>query len=50
MSYKELIKINEDFQYSVNLQFDLNNIDKIKNYIPTKDGCEVLKQFIYKNR
>ena len=47
MSYKELIKINEDFQYSVNLQFDLNNIDKIKNYIPTKDGCEVLKQFIY---
>ena len=46
MSYNELIKINEDFQYSVNLQFDLNNIDKIKNYIPTKDGCDVLKQFI----
>ncbi len=46
MKYADYIKVNENFQYSVNLQFDLNNIDKIKNYIPTKDGCEVLKLYI----
>ena len=46
MKYADYIKVNENFQYSVNLQFDLNNIDKIKNYIPTKDGCEVLKIYI----
>lgn len=43
MKYNELIKVNENFQYSVNLQFDINNISKIKEYIPTKDGCEILK-------
>lgn len=46
MKYTDFIKVNENFQYSVNLQFDLNNMDKIKNYIPTKDGCEVLKIYI----
>lgn len=46
MKYNEYIQVDENFQYSVNLQFDLNNINKIKNYIPTKDGCEVLKTYI----
>ncbi len=46
MKYSDYIKVDENFQYSVNLQFDLNNINKIKNYIPTKDGCEVLKLYI----
>ena len=38
--------IDENFQYSVNLQFDINNIEKIKEYIPTKDGCELLKSYL----
>ena len=46
MKYNDLIQVNENFQYSVNLQFDINNISKIKEYIPTKDGCEVLKFYI----
>lgn len=46
MKYNELIGVNENFQYSVNLQFDINNISKIKEYIPTKDGCELLKKYI----
>lgn len=45
MKYNEIIKVNENFQYSVNLQFDINNISKIKEYIPTKDGCEILKYY-----
>lgn len=45
MKYKDYISVNENFQYSVNLQFDINNISKIKEYIPTKDGCELLSQY-----
>lgn len=45
MKYKDYISVNENFQYSVNLQFDINNIAKIKEYIPTKDGCELLNQY-----
>lgn len=47
MNYSNIMKVNENFQYSVNLQFDINNISKIKEYIPTKDGCEVLKNYFY---
>lgn len=46
MKYDDLIEVNENFQYSVNLQFDINNISKLKEYIPTKDGCELLKSYI----
>ena len=45
MKYKDIIGVNENFQYSVNLQFDINNISKIKEYIPTKDACELLKKY-----
>lgn len=46
MRYRDIIDVNENFQYSVNLQFDINNIEKIKEYIPTKDGCELLKSYL----
>ena len=45
MKYSDIISINENFQYSINLQFDLNNINKIKEYIPTKDSCQVLNKY-----
>lgn len=45
MKYKEIIGVNENFQYSVNLQFDINNISKIREYIPTKDGCALLRGY-----
>ena len=43
MRYSDIVKINNDFQYSVNLQYDLDNINKVKDYILTKDGCDLLK-------
>jgi len=46
MKYSEFLKVNENFQYSVNLQFDINNINKIKEYIPTIDGCGILDFFV----
>lgn len=45
MKYSEYLKINENFQYSINLQFDINNISKIKEYIPTTDSCEILEHY-----
>lgn len=46
MKHKEILKVNETFQYSINLQFDINNITKIQEYIPTKDSCEVMSYYI----
>ena len=46
MKYSDIIKINENFQYSINLQFDIDNINKIIQYIPTHDSCEVLEYYI----
>ena len=45
LKYSEYLKINETFQYSINLQFDINNINKIKEYIPTTDSCEILEHY-----
>ncbi len=52
MMYSKMLNINENFQYSINLQFDINNINKVKEYIPTKDSCEVMRSYLngmYKN-
>ena len=46
MKYSDIVEINESFQYSINLQFDINDINKIKEYIPTSDSCEVLEYYI----
>lgn len=29
------INIMQDFQYAINIAYDINTYDKIKNYIPT---------------
>ena len=46
MEYNKILKINETFQYSINLQFDINDIKKIQEYIPTKDSCQVLENYV----
>jgi ABC-type phosphate transport system ATPase subunit len=46
VKYKDYIDINETFQYSINLQFDINNIEKIKSYIPTSDSCEIINCYL----
>ena len=46
MLYKDILDINKNFQYSVNIEYDLHNEKKIKEYIPTSDACDVLKQYI----
>lgn len=46
MIYKEFIKANEGFQYSINLQYDLNKHSKITGYIPTNASVEILKSYL----
>lgn len=53
MSYKDFIKTDSNFQYSINLQYDIKNFNKIESYIPTKLSMDILKGYLrsilYKN-
>lgn len=46
MLYKDFIRINEEFQYSINLQYDLNKLTKVNGYIPTSSSIEILMQYL----
>ncbi|MDP4147015.1 MAG: hypothetical protein Q8936_21495 [Bacillota bacterium] len=46
MLYKDFIKADEGFQYSINLQYDLNKYTKVAGYIPTSDSTEILKIYL----
>lgn len=46
MKYSELIEVNEGFQASVNLEYDLNKISKVRSYIPTEQSVRVLGAFL----
>ena len=41
-----MISIASGFQYSVNIGYDLNNDDKIKNFIPTASGIKLLEDIL----
>ena len=40
----KMISVAEGFQYSVNIEYDLNNEDKLKNFIPTKATLGLLEE------
>lgn len=44
--YDQFVDINKKFKASVNLEFDLQNEEKIEEYIPTTDLCDVIKKYI----
>ncbi len=46
MNYKDVIRVNEKFQNSINLEFDLNNLDKIEGYIPVDQSVRILKEYL----
>ena len=46
MKYSDLIEVNEGFQASVNLEYDLNKICKNRSYIPTEQSVRVLGAFL----
>lgn len=42
----KMISVASGFQYSVNIGYDLNNDDKLKNFIPTKSALMLLKDIL----
>lgn len=44
--YDNFIDVNKKFKASVNLEYDLLNEEKIRQYVPTTDLCDVLKSYI----
>lgn len=46
MQLRDYVKFNSDFRDSVNLYLDLNKVDKIKSYIPTKSSVDILEQYL----
>lgn len=46
MTLQEGISINDKFQNSINLSLDLNHMDKVDAYIPTRSSLEVLEGYI----
>ena len=42
----EMISVASGFQYSVNIGYDLNHDDKLKNFIPTKSSLELLQDIL----
>lgn len=42
----KMISVSEGFQYSVNIEYDLSNDDKLKNFIPTKVAFNLLEEIL----
>lgn len=45
-----IISISPGFQYSVNIGFDLNNDDKLRNFIPTQSALVLLEDILLSTR
>lgn len=45
-----MISVASDFQYSVNIGYDLNNDDKLKNFIPTQSALTLLEDILLSTR
>lgn len=46
----KMISVASGFQYSVNIGYDLNNDDKLKNFIPTRSALELLEEILLSTR
>lgn len=42
----KMITVASGFQYSVNIGYDLNNDDKLKNFIPTRSALELMEDIL----
>ena len=42
----KMISVAEGFQYSVNIEYDLGNDDKLKNFIPTSATLSLLEEIL----
>ena len=45
-----MISVASGFQYSVNIGYDLNDDDKLKNFIPTQSALTLLEDILLSTR
>lgn len=50
MNVSSMIKTASGFQSSVNIAYDLNNKEKVENYIPTKSAMQLLGEILRSTR
>jgi len=43
---KKYLNIAEGFQYSVNIEYDLGNEEKIKSFIPTTSSFDIIEEIM----
>lgn len=41
-----IVRVNKDFQNSINIQLDLKKEEKIKGYIPTRSSLSILERYL----
>lgn len=46
MKLQDIISIDKKFQTSVNLEYDLDNLDKVVGYIPTEQSVKIIDRFL----
>ena len=46
MPMSKMISVASGFQYSVNIGYDLNNDDKLKNFIPTRSALALMEDIL----
>ena len=46
VAMSKMITVASGFQYSVNIGYDLNSDDKLKNFIPTKSAFELMEDIL----
>lgn len=46
VTMSKMISVASGFQYSVNIGYDLNNDNKLKNFIPTKSALALLEEIL----
>ena len=46
MTYTDILQVDDRFQSSINLQYDIGNPHKIECYIPTDQSVQVLREYL----
>lgn len=46
----KMISVASGFQYSVNIAYDLNDDNKLRNFIPTKVALDLLEDILLSTR
>ena len=47
MVYTDILQVDERFQSSINIQYDIGDLHKIDCYIPTEQSVQILREYLH---